>query len=381
MREIDRHICELLYDHDCVIVPHLGGFLASYSGASIHPVQHTISPPARKVAFNVFLKQNDGLLANQLSGYEHTSYLEAVRRIETYAAACQRELQEGKRVVIEGVGILYNDSENNLQFEPAPSANFLKDSFGLSPIRHLPVSREDQRQKAEKQLKEFVTIRPSVKQDRKRQGAVRASKRILARVVIAGAVLWLGVNVFLVLKNNKDFIAFFSPSAHETEVAVTPKTEPSKPAASEASVQPPVNIESTAAIIAVPETSVSVIEKKDEAVKPADQPMAMNTQKNFSEKEIVAPAPAVQVAKTVPQSNVTEGEKKYFIIAGAFKISSNASSLVAQLQAEGYASARIIPSSNKLTMVCYDGFVTRSDATRVLDSIRVNKRDGWVMAN
>src|SRR5262245_35358051 len=130
MRELDRHICELLYDHDCVIVPQLGGFLASYSGASIHPVLHTITPPARKVAFNVYLKQNDGLLANHLSGFEHTSYLEAVNKIEAYAAACRRELAAGKRVVVEGIGILYNDAEQNLQFEPAASANFLKDSFG-----------------------------------------------------------------------------------------------------------------------------------------------------------------------------------------------------------------------------------------------------------
>jgi len=402
MKEIDQRIGELLYDHDCVIVPQLGGFLASYSGASIHPVLHTISPPSRKVAFNVYLQQNDGLLANHLSGYEHTTYLDAVNKIEAYAAACQRELQAGKRVVVEGVGILFHDAEHNLQFEAAPSANFLKDSFGLSPIRHLPLEREEGKKQAEIQRKELVTIRPSVKQTPKPGFAGKTKKR-LSRVIVGAAVVWLGVNIFLVLKDNKVNIAGTQPVVSGTEVAVTTKEPVSQPAASEASVQPAVNTESTAAFLNIPESVVvekpSVETGQKEENKPqVSEPLAEHVQRNYSEKEIMAPASSIpsrqvptrqaptqaapaQVTPTQVAASAIDGEKKYFVIAGAFKIPENASSFVAQLQSEGFSNARIISSSGKLTMVCYDAVSSRKDAIHLLDSIRSNNRDGWVKAN
>ena len=61
---IDNYICELLYDHDCVIIPGLGGFIANFEPARIIRKQHTIMPPSKKIAFNGKLKNNDGLLAD-----------------------------------------------------------------------------------------------------------------------------------------------------------------------------------------------------------------------------------------------------------------------------------------------------------------------------
>ena len=66
MEKISKHINELLFDHDCVIVPSLGGFLASNESSHVVLPNHIIFPPYRRIAFNVYLKQNDGLLANHL---------------------------------------------------------------------------------------------------------------------------------------------------------------------------------------------------------------------------------------------------------------------------------------------------------------------------
>jgi cell division septation protein DedD len=373
MSAIDQHICGLLYDHDCVIVPQLGGFLSSYQGATIHPVHHTISPPSRKVAFNVFLKQNDGLLANQLSGAERIGYQEAVRKIESYAIACQKELGEGKKVIIEGVGILYYDSEKNLQFDPAPAANFLRDSFGLAPIQYLPVKQDNK--KPEKPLKELVTIRPSVKKEKVRTGS---SKKILNRIVIGCAVLWLGVNAFLVYDCNKGVVAFFNPIQQKESIQATaPAVSPAPQ--SEAALQPPVKSESTAAIISVPETLSPVQHKTADATELKTTEPA---QKNFSETEIQSPARSTieKPSASVTQQIATTGEK-YFVIAGAFRIPENASTLVAQLQSRGFSNAHIVQSSHKLTLVCYDTYATRHDANKALDSLRSGNQDGWVFSN
>ena len=82
--KIDRHISNLLYDHDCVIVPSFGGFLVSYQPAQLQSIQHTFYPPSKKIAFNVFLKNNDGLLANFIAHKESLTYAEALKGIEHF---------------------------------------------------------------------------------------------------------------------------------------------------------------------------------------------------------------------------------------------------------------------------------------------------------
>src|SRR5437868_9794463 len=117
--KIDKHISELLYDHDCVIVPSFGGFLASYLHAQLNATQHTFYPPSKKIAFNIFLKNNDGLLANHIANKESLNYSEALNRIEEFRLECMRQLAAGKHLLIEDVGTFFFDKHKNLQFEPA----------------------------------------------------------------------------------------------------------------------------------------------------------------------------------------------------------------------------------------------------------------------
>ena len=65
--DIVRHINNLLLKHNCVIVPGLGGFVANYKSARIHPVNHTFTPPAKEIVFNTGLKHNDGILATYIA--------------------------------------------------------------------------------------------------------------------------------------------------------------------------------------------------------------------------------------------------------------------------------------------------------------------------
>src|SRR5438128_1060900 len=114
--KIDKHISELLYDHDCVIVPSFGGFLASYLHAQLNTTQHTFYPPSKKIAFNIFLKNNDGLLANYIAQQESLTYSDALNGIEDFRLDAMKQLQNGKKIVIENVGELFYDKHNNLQF-------------------------------------------------------------------------------------------------------------------------------------------------------------------------------------------------------------------------------------------------------------------------
>ena len=117
MEELGRHISELLFEHDCVIVPALGGFLASNQASRVLLPNHTIFPPYRRIAFNVYLKQNDGLLANHIVESEDISFSEATQLIDSFTLGCFETLDNGKKVNITDIGILFYDKEKNLQFE------------------------------------------------------------------------------------------------------------------------------------------------------------------------------------------------------------------------------------------------------------------------
>ncbi len=76
--DISLHISSLLFEHECVVVPGLGGFVSNYSPARIHPVQHLFQPPSKTILFNPELKNNDGLLAKFIAENEKTSFYDAL---------------------------------------------------------------------------------------------------------------------------------------------------------------------------------------------------------------------------------------------------------------------------------------------------------------
>ncbi|HEX5000889.1 MAG TPA: SPOR domain-containing protein [Bacteroidia bacterium] len=143
VKKIDPFVGELLYDHDCVIITDFGGFVASYRPASLNTALHVLSPPSKKIAFNASLKTNDGLLANHIASRTGMSYPEACDTIRNYVNEALRNIEGGKKLVIEQVGSLYLDAQKNLRFAPDNKANFLIDSFGFGPV-HTPAIKRNQ---------------------------------------------------------------------------------------------------------------------------------------------------------------------------------------------------------------------------------------------
>lgn len=82
--------------------------------------------------------------------------------------------------------------------------------------------------------------------------------------------------------------------------------------------------------------------------------------------EVVETTPApVPVVKEEPKPVVRE--MNYFLVAGCFKVKSNADNLNARLIGEGYNS-KVMPYYN-LYMVTYEGYETRTEAQAALNRI------------
>ncbi len=144
------YISALLYQHDCVVIPGMGGFIANYTPSHIIPFKNNFTPPSKEIIFNSSLQHNDGLLASFIAHKENITYAQALIRIEQEVHVLRQELQNGKIVMLENTGILRLNDEQNILFTPDTTVNFLDESFGL-PTFSSPIIKRH-----EKKLKDFT---------------------------------------------------------------------------------------------------------------------------------------------------------------------------------------------------------------------------------
>lgn len=127
---ISKHISDLLYRYDCVIVPNFGGFIGRKVPSTLN--NHSFTPPSKLISFNVNLNQNDGLLINHLSQVLNIPYDQAVTLINETVENWNKDLQKGI-LTLNGIGS-FNQKEEQLIFTPANKVNYLAESFGLSDV-------------------------------------------------------------------------------------------------------------------------------------------------------------------------------------------------------------------------------------------------------
>ncbi|CAM4071341.1 SPOR domain-containing protein [Gillisia hiemivivida] len=154
---IATYISDLLYRYECVILPGFGAFLSQKVSAEFNEKQQNFYPPKKQLSFNSQLKKNDGLLANYIAEVENLGYRQAVYKIEEYIQQLQFQLENDKNYTIKNIGTFEVSGEGKLQFAPLTTTNFLADSFGLSSIPALSVSREELKKQVE-ELEEKAPI-------------------------------------------------------------------------------------------------------------------------------------------------------------------------------------------------------------------------------
>ncbi len=96
---IEKYIRNLLYEHDCVVIPDFGGFIAHYVSASVHPIRHTFVPPSKEIAFNEMLKLNDGVLISYVASGEGVSREEAANRVREFAEGVKNGIRHNQKYV------------------------------------------------------------------------------------------------------------------------------------------------------------------------------------------------------------------------------------------------------------------------------------------
>lgn len=161
--DISAFIRELLFGHDCVIVPGFGGFIGNYSPARIDKVSGTFFPPVKQISFNRNLNHNDGLLVGTISASSKINYGDARFLVEEFVIGLRKKLEKGEKVIFDNIGSFYTNQEGSIQFEPDRNANYHLDSYGLEEFQCLPLEGYDVRKRILKQTQKDPVKQASIR--------------------------------------------------------------------------------------------------------------------------------------------------------------------------------------------------------------------------
>ena len=145
----ETYISDLLYRHECVVIPELGALLTRTVSASMDAHSHTFFPPRKVLSFNENVQTNDGLLVKYISDVERIPYEKALKKVLKKVRTLKSYMAGGETVVFEAIGDFRLNDEGKLVFEPFKDLNYLTHAFGLeavvSPaILRTPVEVRDQ---------------------------------------------------------------------------------------------------------------------------------------------------------------------------------------------------------------------------------------------
>ena len=351
--KIGFYIGELLYQHDCVVIPGFGGFIANYTPAFIHTVQNTFNPPSRQLMFNARLDYNDGLLALHIAKEEGIDYDHALIRIAEEVVAYRTDLNLGKSIVLEGIGSFRYNHEQSIVFTPKLVNNLLEDAYGLS-VFVSPTIRRNGYKSNRDTLDKRDGIRLPV--------AVRRIAAIAVPLIAIG--LWSLFNPDRISRFTSnyssvipsEFISQFSFSSIEKSIPMYVLSH-SKSTLSKREVQP----EEVKAPITKVTTTVAI--PKPEST--TEKPIAKNT---------AAQAPSLEIKSKV--------SGHFLIIGGAFKVKENAEKLLNQLKAKNFDAALAGQNKRGLYLV---SAATCDDADQAASKLKEVLGKGieaaWILKN
>ena len=154
MKDLNVYIEELLYKHQCVIIPKFGAFISNRKSAKMAD-DRTFDPPKREITFNASLNSNDGLLMKYVSEQSGIDYKLVEDYVNLAVEGWKRILQQEQPLELERIGTLRQTREGRVSFEPANDVNYLTDSFGMGPFVPHEVTTSDL-QIAENQIKPTI---------------------------------------------------------------------------------------------------------------------------------------------------------------------------------------------------------------------------------
>ncbi|MBS1647387.1 MAG: SPOR domain-containing protein [Bacteroidetes bacterium] len=336
MKNIESYISELLFEHDCVLIPAFGGFIARNASAHFTKTGNTLVPPSKSIVFNKNLTNNDGLLAGYVMEKEGLPYPQAVALIEQFVQHCTQHIEKYKRYEFSELGILYKSAENTLLFEQYTHQNHHIFSFGLPVVQATKRLIKEEKKTEEKTLQYRSLKAPVAKQTHQ-----KPVRRIVAAASLAACIIAL---MFWVTHQNpiKKVEATLNPFVKTENKTTVPKDTNSTPS--------PTLSETKA--------TLSVNKKPDIDTARADK---------------------TTVVKSVETLTTAWYQQPYQIVVGCFSVKQNAFKLINQLSNQNLQAQIAGQNAKNMYIVSVAGFTNEKEARAKLTEIKEQYPSAWLL--
>ena len=343
----DSYVKQLLYDHDCVVIPNFGGFILRESPAQYQALTHQIKPSTRSVFFNSGLTQNDGLLAKTIAENLGKSYNEAHDMLNEWVSHANKEITLNSRLKFGQIGTFFVNAEGKKWFAPNATLNFSKDTFGLEPITLAPLNVESKFEKP-------ITVAAKTKETFKEVDKVIPIKKSKSKVwlKVAAVVLiggCIGIASFYI---NTEEVNFFNKEQNASMTFI-----PDSGKEKQAIVQE--EIASDELTYTEPTEETLHVEEGE-----------IQTLSNYSEEE--------EFLEEITETPIIEDELSgeaietgnFTILAGAFLYENNAQNQLNKLIEKGFETNIFKPEYSKLTRIYIGSFNDKASAEETLNKVK-----------
>lgn len=141
MKVLIQHIEKLLPDHDCVVVPGLGGFVQNEVPARFDAKSDMFHPGGKEICFNARLTFNDGFLAQSYQETFGLSFEESNLQIRQGVQEIMDKVNEGKYVSLGRIGVMWKNDQEQLAFRSENKNIFFPESYGLAPFTYPSIEK------------------------------------------------------------------------------------------------------------------------------------------------------------------------------------------------------------------------------------------------
>ena len=346
-QHIEKTLAELLYNHNCVIIPGFGALVGNRAAAYLDESKNTFYPPYKKLVFNAQLQMNDGLLVQGLVAQSSLAFEEVLSQLDNLVKHWQVELRKGKEISLIGVGVFKRTKDKSIAFHQDFSVNFLPESYGLQAIHVVALQKVNIKEKITRQI--IDSSIPSAKKEGMTFTQVAAAVVV---PMLAASALFLSLN----LGKTQTTTMNWNPFAGKLDEVKAMKDT----------------------------RSDVVISMSAQKVESNDELLAMYTKKavenNVDKHRALADSTEV-VISAPPIKSTTNSSAKYHVIAGCFASEENAAKYLEVIKAAGFDAHLAGKTPNGLTRVAYGSYNDRTEAIKALADARAkHSRDAWMAA-
>ena len=336
MNHLTQHIVSLLAEHECVIVPGLGGFISRPVPSRWVEEDCTFLPPRRVLAFNPRLTMNDGLLVQVYMRERNLSYADALAQMDREVQRFVARLHADGSVILPKVGVLHCALDGTFRFTSYDDELVLPEYYGLQDLVMHP-------------LKNTVPQVPIQKRRTHRRALTSARKvgmwQLAALLVL---VVW----------------CFLAPvPIRNTSVEPTNRAHLFSPELFDCYVSRSIAM-----------TPVAVGESNARA---SETPAFGAREKQDIASDSVSENSSILLVKALPTESAT---RRYHVIVASMATEQAAQEMARELRQKGYENARAIIGDGRMR-VSAASWPTEAEAYRYVEQLKTMGafNDAWVL--